>query len=96
MPWSSPKQPAKSAPKAAAKPAAKPAPKKSKAKNTKGDAVPGLLTREQSVSISVRKIDNGYLTRRSEYRNGDYVERETFTPSKPKIVIGVSAKNGEE
>lgn len=92
MPWSS--KSAKPAPKSAAKPA----PKKSKAKKgTKTDAVPSSLGREQSVSISVRKIDNGYLTRRSEVsRTGEYIERETFTPSKPKIVIGVSAKNGEE
>lgn len=70
---------------------AKPEKTPAKAKPKKSEAL-SSPSRDQSVSISVRKIDNGYLTSRSEYRNGNYVSRETFTPSKPKIIIGVTAK----
>lgn len=42
--------------------------------------------------LSVRKIENGYLVRQSEYRGGKYVERETFTPTAPKITIANAPK----
>lgn len=43
----------------------------------------------QRQNFSIRKIDNGYITSRSGYgKGGQYFERETFTRSQPKIVIG--------
>lgn len=44
--------------------------------------------------LSVRKINNGYVVRESYTRNGQYVERETYTPKEPKITIANAPKAG--
>lgn len=38
-------------------------------------------------SMSVRKINNGYIISESGDRGGKYFHRETFTPQKPKVTI---------
>lgn len=82
---------AKKATKAAkGKPVAKgkPAAKKSKAskgvETMAGPVSPGNLRQ----NITIRKIQNGYVTSQSGYRGEKYVERETFTKAKPRVVIG--------
>lgn len=42
----------------------------------------------ERMSISVRRIANGYVVNQSGVdRKGNYVEHERFTPSRPKIDI---------
>lgn len=38
-------------------------------------------------SLSVRKIDNGYITRTSRWANGRYVESEVFSEAPPTIEV---------
>lgn len=42
-----------------------------------------------NVSVSVRKIDNGYIVAKSCYGNGEYHSSETFTKDKPKVELEV-------
>lgn len=46
------------------------------------------LGSEQSMSVSVRKIDNGYVTRTShcDPRTGAYNSAETFSKNPPRII----------
>jgi hypothetical protein len=39
-------------------------------------------------NVCIRKIANGYVLRESGTRKGEYFERETFTRTAPKLVIG--------
>jgi hypothetical protein len=82
--------PAKKAP-GKSKPGDKP---KAKSKSTASCAVGGPSSQQQNISI--RKIDNGYVVSRSEYRRGQYVERQTYTPSKPQIQIANAPKGGNK
>ncbi len=38
-------------------------------------------------SVSVRKIDNGFVTRSSEWKGGQYHEREVFSFNPPTIEV---------
>lgn len=40
---------------------------------------------EESCSISVSKISNGYLVRESRCSNGNYTSSERFSPTKPDL-----------
>lgn len=73
----------------AKKATAKAAPKKaakSKAKSKVG-AAQAVPVPSQDKNLCIRKISNGYLVRESSYTRGKYVERETYTATKPKITI---------
>jgi len=76
------------------------APSKSKAKaKTDAPVLASRPSRDQHLSMSVRKIANGYIVSKSETRGDKYTSRETFTPTMPKISIGVrerGAKGGGE
>lgn len=41
-------------------------------------------------SVSVRKIDNGWIERRSTSKGDKWTETEKFHASKPKIEIGAA------
>ncbi|MGB3833787.1 MAG: hypothetical protein WA975_18200 [Mesorhizobium sp.] len=80
----------------AKKPASKPAAKAKtkpkptpKASTTTSTSVPALDKREESMSI--RAISNGFIVRESwmegSGQNQKYRERETFTKTKPTIVL---------
>lgn len=47
----------------------------------------GELGSDTSVSVSVRKIDNGFVTREARYGNGEYTEKETYTPTTPNLSV---------
>lgn len=60
--------------------------KKSPTKNAAG-CFPAMPPR-QDVNVSIRKIENGYVLRESGMRkDGQYYEKERFTPRQPKINI---------
>lgn len=40
-----------------------------------------------SVSVSCRKIDNGFIVSRSECRNGEYKHSEEFSKDKPDLEV---------
>jgi hypothetical protein len=61
---------------------------KSKAKGSNELAPATASPGNQRTSITIRKIQNGYVTNQSGYRGDKYVERETFTKAKPRVVIG--------
>lgn len=69
-----------------AKPMAK---SKAKAKGPKGELAGSPVSPgNQRTSITIRKIQNAYVTSQSGMRGDKYVERETFTKAKPRVVIG--------
>ena len=39
----------------------------------------------ESCSVDVRRIDNGYVVRESHYKDGSYSSKETFSSEKPVI-----------
>ena len=39
----------------------------------------------ESYSVDVRKIENGYVTRTSVYGSGDYKSTEVFSATKPDL-----------
>ncbi len=54
----------------------------------KGDkAMPMPASKDEHVSISVRKIDNGYVARHSHSSPQGYTEREVYHATKPKIAM---------
>lgn len=65
-----------------------------RAKNRGGKDQPAPVTgpANEQQNISIRKIDNGYLVSQSEYKRGQYVERQTYTPTKPQIAIANAPK----
>lgn len=81
----------KPAPKPAAKsPAHKAAATRAKKRAAPTEAVPAASQGRRD--LSVRKIANGYVVRESTSHRGKYVERETFTPTAPKISIANAPK----
>ena len=48
-------------------------------------SVPSPMNRDESVSVSVRRIDNGYLLRKSRSSDGAYSESETFSKERPML-----------
>lgn len=42
----------------------------------------------QSVSVSVRKIENGYVTSRSLTDSGSYEHKEVFSKDRPDLTVG--------
>lgn len=61
-------------------------PKTTKANTPKAVSMPD----HQHASVSVRKIDNGYIISRShDGPKGEYKHTETFTAKRPKISIPV-------
>lgn len=80
---------AKRAAKAAKKSVAK---GKAKSKSSKPEALSAGAPSNAQQSISIRKIDNGYVTSMSGYRGDKYFQRESFSKAKPKVVIGGDAK----
>jgi hypothetical protein len=44
-------------------------------------------TMDERVSMSIRKIANGYVVSHSGEKNGKQFYRETFTPTKPMVHI---------
>ncbi len=45
----------------------------------------GKMGKNESVSIDVRSIDNGYVTRRSQYGDGTYSSTESYSKEKPSL-----------
>lgn len=44
-------------------------------------------------SIDVREIDNGYIVAKSGYDSkGNYKSCETYTPTKPEVLIGAASR----
>jgi hypothetical protein len=56
----------------------------SKAKTTGGAAGAGFLTPTPSITVSVRKIANGFVASRSGMDGEKYVNQERFFPEMPK------------
>ena len=57
-------------------------------KNTKSMAVPVPSGDHSSVSVDVRKIENGYIVRKSSYgEGGKYSSSECFSSEKPKFEV---------
>jgi hypothetical protein len=40
-----------------------------------------------SASVSIRKIENGYITREEHYARGKFSSKETFSTKPPSIVV---------
>lgn len=68
-----------------------------KSKSKKKSSICASPSPSKSVehTISTRKIANGYVTRQSTYRDGKYQDRETFSPTKPKVEISVGGVKGK-
>lgn len=49
-----------------------------------------------SVSVDVRKIDNGYIIRESHVGDGSYRSCERFSPTKPTFEVRSSAKSDQK
>lgn len=76
------------------------APKKSAPKKSSGSK-PVPVTRvsvcegDREKSVSVRKIENGYIVRETEYGGkGGYKERERFSATAPKIDVAALSPRG--
>lgn len=70
---------------------AKDAKRKSSPKASQPKAI--AMPSSQNESISVRKIDNGFIVRHSSSgKDGSYKEREMFTPKKPNLDVAKMAK----
>jgi hypothetical protein len=50
----------------------------------------------RSVSVDVRKIENGYIIRESHYGNGDYKCSERFSPKSPKVEVRSTVESGRK
>ena len=50
----------------------------------------------RSVSVSSRKIDNGYIIREEHFGDGDYKSCERFSPTKPTFEVRSSAKSDQK
>lgn len=50
----------------------------------------------ESHHVSVRKIDNGYVTSHSGYKGDKHYEREMYHPKKPSIQLTGSAAQMEK
>lgn len=48
-------------------------------------AICAPISDNQSLNISVEKIENGYVTRKSHYNDGNYRSCSTFTTEKPNL-----------
>lgn len=64
--------------------------KPKKASNT--TPVDAVSPNNQRQSITIRKIANGYVTSKSGYSKGQYVERETFSRTAPRVVVSGEKK----
>lgn len=51
---------------------------------------PTVVEPNEHASVSVRQIDNGFITSRSSYSGGEYKTSETFSKEKPKISLNAS------
>lgn len=49
--------------------------------------VDGPDAENESVSLSVRKISNGYLVSESHSKGSDYTYSENFSPTKPNLAV---------
>lgn len=57
-------------------------------------SISGPIGSGDSISASVRRIDNGYITRRSRYSDGGaYEESETYSADKPVLEVEKSASD---
>lgn len=54
-------------------------------------AMPAFLGDNESVSVSVRKIDNGFVTTERSYSDDGYKCKETFSPVKPSVQMETNA-----
>ncbi len=59
------------------------------------NAVSGPDSENESVSISARKIDNGYIVCESRSKGSDYTYSETFTDTKPNLSPMATAPKAE-
>lgn len=57
-------------------------------------AMPGTGQDTQSMSVDVRKIENGYVTRTSTYGSDSYESRERFTKEAPKLRDPMDTRRG--
>lgn len=73
----------------------KPSPKRStaKKKNQVEQSARAVAPVQDRQNLCIRKISNGYVVSQSGYKGGKYMERETFTPTKPKIKIAAALKS---
>lgn len=51
---------------------------------------------DESCSINVTKIDNGYLVRKSKWDGNKYDESTTFSATKPEITMSGTAPAGKK
>lgn len=49
----------------------------------------------ENESVSIRKIDNGYIVNRSSYGRGDYKSFETYCPTRPEITAAPAKSMGK-
>lgn len=79
---------------AARKPAPKPikkaaatTSKKGTTKGRGGNATESALRPDNQSTVTIKEISNGFLLTESSYKNGKYLEKQTFTPVAPKINV---------
>lgn len=53
-------------------------------------------TDDHSVSVDVRKIDNGYIIRETHMGGGDYKSCERFSPTRPSFEVRSTAESGRK
>lgn len=61
--------------------------KKTKAK-VGVEVAPARRDRAEYHSVSIRKIQNGFIVSKTTDRNGDYTNEEYFSKTRPKIDLG--------
>jgi hypothetical protein len=56
----------------------------------KGKMTAVAMPRDEYASVSVRKIDNGFIVSRSVSGPKGYKSSETFSPTKPKLEVPIA------
>lgn len=69
---------------------------KSKASSRATGEIATASPYRESHHVSVRKIDNGYVTSHSGYKGDKHYEREMYHPKKPSIKLSGTAAQMEK
>lgn len=67
----------------------------SKTKAPKPMSVSPSRSQNERVSVSARKIENGYLVCESRSSDKGYTDREYFSPTKPKLSVAAVTGAGK-
>jgi hypothetical protein len=66
--------------------------KRGRRRSTGGNAIPVPARSDESESLRIRPISNGYLITRSGQKRGKYFEHEEYSASKPVVTATVPSK----